>query len=144
MADSGRLVRANWELTSLYDDLNRVVRDISDSAVLKRSITLLGESITEIPAFALAGTIITVPSKIPKDTQYRLPQPKDVFSIGKKKSYDVFIRNDSSFDISIETTSPFIVISGPNTISSQSGSQWHLSFICLEEGRLSYSFTRLI
>jgi hypothetical protein len=140
MADSGRVFYTNLELTSKFTNLQTLVRSLLDTKLSVRSKTVINRASTDISVPALVGSIIIIPHDLLGEARYRLPGPREIIQFTKKRSFEVFIRNDSGYDVSL-LSSEFVVIDGPNTISGMSGSQWYVN---LSSEEASYTITRLI
>jgi hypothetical protein len=143
MAEIGRLTYTNLELTTLVKELQRHVTFVADNSNSQRLKTVLSKNSLELTPNSLSGTILIVPNDLGAETQYRLPPPRDLLNTSRKRNYDIFIRNDSPYDVTIVSSHIRSSIDGPNTISAQTGSQWYISFTSIEEGREAYLLTRL-
>src|SRR5574338_553134 len=126
------LVSSNIETTHKLLTLSAEVEKIAARTQSQHKIVnILPDRSSLIPVDVLHGGILKVPASIKEKVIYTLPSYGLLFGTKKPRNFDVFIRNDSPFEVTIQGNGINAEIDGSNTCEGPCGTSWHL--ICSEE-----------
>jgi hypothetical protein len=143
--EPGQLVLSNLQITYQLRQLEERAKQLRISiSASQRKLHVLDAGCVELPAQALLGGIVIVPESVAAAKVYALPAPRTVATQQTAmRGYEIDVRNDSNYQITLVSTGKHARINGADTIAPNAGSRWYLSVVCAVAGQEAYELIRL-